>query len=86
MYQTLQDLLTCLLRKYPILDGRNILLYLFIERVIKLTIVNNAEYYLSALYEIVSIVFSILILYVHKMAGDCQWPFKCNRSTTDEVF
>jgi hypothetical protein len=78
--------LACLLNIYPILDGRTVLLYLFIGRVIDLAVVNNMQYHLSTLYKIVCNTFSILIMCVHKITGNCLWSFKYNRSTTDLVF
>jgi hypothetical protein len=66
-------------------SGRN-LLYQFIKRVIRLTVIILRNL-LSTAYKILSnILLARLTPYVNKIIGDHQCGFHCNRSTTDQIF
>jgi hypothetical protein len=68
-------------------SGRNLLLYQFIKRVIKLIIIIEESPSLSTAYKILSnILLARLTLYVNEVIGDHQCGFCHNRSTTDQIF
>jgi hypothetical protein len=67
-------------------SGKNLLLYLFIRSVIKLTSNYRELSVLSTAYKPVSnILLSRLTPYVDEIIGDHQCLFERNRSTTDQI-
>jgi hypothetical protein len=64
-------------------SGRNLLLYLFTKRVIKL-LIGVTNYMQNFILSIV--VVSRLAPNIDKLFGDHQYGLQCNRSTTDHIF
>jgi hypothetical protein len=64
-------------------SGRNLLLYQFIERVVRLAVIIVEE---SRSYQLRNILLARLTSYVSETIGDHQFGFRRNRSTTDKIF
>jgi len=74
------------LRKNCHCSGRNVLLYLLIERVIKLTVAITERYNCYQLHMKFYAIFLLRTLYVDEIIGDHQCGFWCNIPTNDQVF
>jgi hypothetical protein len=70
------------------ISGRSLLLYQFTSRVIKLTVVIIGGYHCYQFYTKIlsNILLSRLSLYIDDIIRDHQCWFRCNRSTTDQIF
>jgi hypothetical protein len=63
-------------------SGRNLLLYQFIKKVIRLTVI-----IIEGAYKMLSnILLARLTPYISEVIGDHQCGFRCNRSTTEQIF
>jgi hypothetical protein len=85
--RSIYSLILFVIRKNCLISGRSILFYQFTKRVIKHCNNYRGISLLSTSYKILSnIVLSRLGPYIDKIIGDHQCGFRCNRSTTDQIF
>jgi hypothetical protein len=82
------SLILFVIRKNCLISGRIVLLYQFTRRAIKLAVVIIVRYHcLSTSYRMLSnILPSRLSPYIDEISGDHQCGFRCNRSTTYQIF